>query len=142
MKNEKRYLKREEMENFGSIITVKKSLFTDQSHDYCLGNLMNFPGHGVFDAHWGKVDVTPEEADAHNAALDKAFIAGLDANCEIGMMGTFYYDGKKNIVHTFNGTLVAAARVVGKTITFVRGGKLFRGRLQKNADCFNFKRIK
>lgn len=36
----------------------------------------------------------------------------------------------------------ATARVVGKTITFVRGGKLFRGRLQKDADCFNFKWIK
>ena len=103
---------------------------------------MAFPEHGVFDAHWGKVDVTPEEATAHNAALDKAFIAGLDTNCEIGMMGTFYYNQTKREVHTFNGTVVAPARVVGKTSTFVRGGKVFRGRLQKDADCFNFKRIK
>lgn len=143
MKNqEPKYLKREELENFGSIITVKPSLFPNQAEGLCLGNLMVFPSKGVYDAHWGKVDVTPDEAKAHNDALDKAYIAGLDANCLVGQCGTFYYSDEKKIVHTFNGTLVAQARRSGQTVTFVRNGKLFRGRLHKDHDCFNFKRIK
>ena len=142
MKNQNTGLKREDLENFGSVITVKKSLFQDQGHEYCLGHLINFTGHGVFDAHFGKVDVTPEEVAVHNSSLDYIFIKGLDANCEVGQGGTFYYDEKKHIVQTFCGTIFATAKVSGKSITFERGGKLYRGRLQKNADCFNFKRIK
>ncbi len=71
----------------GSLIT-----FQPQGGDkeQCLGYLMHFQGHGVYEPTFGKVDVTPSEADAHNAALSGAEIQGLDANCRIGMGGTFY----------------------------------------------------
>lgn len=50
----------------GSLITfLPKGCDKEQ----CLGYLMHFKGHGVYEPTFGKVDVTPQEADAHNAAL-------------------------------------------------------------------------
>jgi hypothetical protein len=126
---------REEMKYLGeSIITIG----TDRD---CLGDLIHFDGRGTYDAHYGKVDVTKEEADVHNKALDEARLTGLDKNCEIKQGGTFYYH-PKNGVTTFLGTKVANAYVSGNTITFIRAGKTYRGKLQKEADCFNFRRVK
>jgi len=107
-----------------------------------VGYLFNFQGHGIFSPD-GKVEVTAEQVDTHNRLLADAEIKGLDDNCQVGQRGTFYY--VKGQVTTFTGNVVASpslVRVNGKSITFQRGTRLFRGTLQKDADCFNFKRIK
>jgi hypothetical protein len=122
------------LENLGSLITYKDG----DGQDVCLGYLFDFSGHGHFSPD-GKVEITAEDAKAHNAALDAAELEGLDKNCEIGQRGTFYLI--KGNVQTWIGTLVAAARVNGTSVTFSRKGKTYRGRTQKDADCFNFKRI-
>ena len=49
------------LENLGSLIIYK-----DEGKDRCLGYLMDFKDHGVYDATFGKVDVTPEQAKIHN----------------------------------------------------------------------------
>jgi hypothetical protein len=119
-------------ENLGSLITIANT-------NNCLGYLMNFSGHGIFDASLGKVDITPEQADIHNRLFDQAMIKGLDT-CQIGQCGTFYWGG--NCVKTFMGTVVSyAVTHAGQSVTFKVKEKTFRGRLQKDADCFNFKRI-
>jgi hypothetical protein len=105
---------------------------------------MDFKDKGIFDATLGKVEVTPEEANIHNAALDKALIEGLDNQCQVGQMGTFYFDKNKNLVHTWSGTPVSDKvhlSAGGKRLTFLRNGKQYRGILRRDADSFNFKRI-
>lgn len=118
-------------------------LLTDDGH--CVGYLFNFTGNGIFSPD-GKVEVTQEQVDKHNTLLAEAEIKGLDECCEVGQHGTFYYVNGR--VQTFTGVIVAEGSKVrqsGQVITFSRnvGGikKVFRGRLQKNADCFNFKRV-
>lgn len=147
---------REQMENFGSLITIKGT-------NTCLGDLLHANGQGTFDPEYGLVDVTKDEADAHNKALDKAKLEGLDKNCEIGQGSFFYYNearsDKPAQVTTFLGTVVTND-VVAKpaktiqphrfnkthywTITFRRAGKTYRGRLGNgvgSGNAFNFKRI-
>jgi hypothetical protein len=106
-----------------------------------LGYLFNFQGHGTFSPD-GKVDIKPEEVDAHNRELSKAEINELDQNCQVGQHGTLYFVNGK--VQTFIGTEVASKDFIwknGASIKFVRNGKKYLGRLQKNAVCFNFRRI-
>jgi hypothetical protein len=120
--------------NRGGLMTT-----TVDDKEVCLGYMMNF-GLGIFTPD-SKVDVTPAEMEAHNTALANAEIQGLDEHCQVGQMGTFYYIG--GIVKTFTGVVVSnEVKRNGKSITFYRKGKQFRGILQKDADCFNFKRIK
>ena len=103
-----------------------------------LGYLFDFPGRGVFSPD-DKVEVTPEQAEKHNAILSQAEIDGLD-NCQIGQWGTFYY--VNNQVRTWVGQVVSdTIWRNGNGIKFEYKDKMFRGRLQKNADYFNFKRI-
>jgi hypothetical protein len=127
------------LENLGSLITYK-----DGDQDRCLGYLMNFPGHGVYDASLGKMNVTPEEADIHNRLLDEALLHGLDENCQVGQGGTFYvgkHEGR-TAVKSFIGTLVSAdVSVNGRSVTFRRNGKTFRGRLSKQHNLFHFRRV-
>jgi len=107
---------------------------------------MHFAGHGVYDPKFGRVDVTPEEANAHNKALDLAMIEGMDVNCQVGQGAYAYYVSGR--VSTFNGTLIADApqvRITGETahtITFNRKGKVYRGRLSEEGEAFNFRRVK
>ena len=123
-----------QLENKGSLITIAGT-------NQCLGYLMNFTGHGIFDANLGKLDLTPDEVKIHNDLLDKAMLEGLD-KCSIGQGGTFYFFPHKRTVGTFMGTLVSEkVHLSGKVITFFRNGHQYRGRLQKEAECFNFKRI-
>lgn len=110
-------------------------LMTDDGH--CLGYLFEFPGRGIYSPE-GKVDVTKAEADAHNRLLDEMLVKGLDENCQVGQYGTFYLKGDKVI--TWMGMFVAPAIRHGNSVTFTRNGKTYRGRLQKDADCFNFRR--
>ena len=134
----KKLLKREDLENFGSIITLKGT-------DECLGDLMYFDDeHGCFCPASGKVPVTREEAKAHNAALDKARLKGLDENCEVGQGGFFYIMGchPKLEVKTFSGALVSNdVSLSGKRLTFRRKGKVFRGGLRETESAFNFRRV-
>lgn len=128
---------RDQLENFGSVITFQGS--TD-----CLGSLMHFQGHGVFDPTHGLVPVTPEEADQHNAALDLAIVKGLEENCEVGMKGTAYltHDAKGAWkVRTFTGLDMAeTVRIIGRAITFTHKGMTFRGQRRKDCDLFTFRR--
>jgi hypothetical protein len=116
----------------------------DGNEDRCLGYLMNFSGHGVYDASLGKVEVTPEQADTHNRLLDEALLKGLDENCQVGQGGSFYvgrHEGR-TVVRTFLGTLVSAdVSVNGRSLTFRRNAKTFRGRLSKQHDLFHFRRV-
>ena len=92
----------------------------------------------------GVVHISPEAAAAHNAALAQAEIDGLDTNCEVGQYGAFYLNRKRKEIKTFTGQIVAPSqnvRIHGQVITFTRKNKTFRGRLMKDADCFNFRRI-
>jgi hypothetical protein len=116
-----------------------EGLFVDEDTNSCIGYLIDFKGHGVFSPD-GKIEISPEDAKKHNDILSQAELKGLDENCKIGLGGTFYYvDGQ---VQTFIGTRVDESVIVnGKSITFSRQGKRYRGRLQNDAQCFNFKRI-
>lgn len=109
----------------------------------CLGYVFVADSYGAF-APDGRVEITAETADAHNRILSRGEIAGLDT-CEVGQCGTLYA-GKRDgrmVVHTWIGELVSAdTSVSGRILTFRRNGKVFRGRLCKDAGCFNFRRIK
>jgi hypothetical protein len=122
------------LENIGSLITIAET-------NTCLGYLLDFAGRGVFSPD-GKVEITKEQADTHNRLLAEAEIAGLD-RCEIGQWGTFYWSPQKGVT-TWTGVKVAnyTLNQSQTVLTFRRGEKVFRGRLKKDADCFNFKRIK
>jgi hypothetical protein len=127
------------LKNLGSLITVTGG----DGHEHCLGYLIDFKGHGIFSPN-GKVDITKEQMDAHNKALEEGELKGLDEGCKVGQCGTFYYIN--GTVQTFLGTKVNETIRLGgsnkrRTITFTRKGKTFRGILRKDADCFNFKRI-
>jgi len=124
------------LENKGSLITYKD---TDGS-DRCLGNLMHFEGHGTYDPSLGQVDVTKEDADKHNTALDTALIEGLKG-CKVGQ-GNFFYLGHSPLsVRTFTGIEVTRSVTVnGTSVTFIVFNMTFKGRTKKGYDCFNFTR--
>jgi len=106
-----------------------------------LGYIFNFAGKGAFSPD-GKVEIPPDLIAAHNRALSEAEVKGLDENCQVGQGGTFYFVGGR--VTTWHGHLVSDGVYLspsGKWITFTRGGRQYRARLQKDADCFNFRRI-
>jgi hypothetical protein len=124
----------------GSLITY---LSEGGDKEQCLGYLMHFEGHGVYEPTFGRVDVTPQEADAHNAALSRAEIEGLDNNCRIGMGGAFYLGASngKSTVRTFIGDIVAEdVAVKGDGVTFHRKGMTFRGR-KRDDELLFFKRV-
>lgn len=123
------------------MIRNDNGLWVDENNR-CVGYLFNFDGRGIFSPD-GKVDISKADAEIHNKLLSEGEVLGLDQNCKIGMSGTFYYNRIKGQVTTFMGDLVSTlVRVNGKSIIFHRGEKIFRGVLPKDADCFNFKRIK
>ena len=126
------------LENLGSLITYKPE---GDIKPVCLGFLMDFKEKGIFEAYFGKVDVTKAQADIHNRLLAEGQLKGLDENCEIGMEGDFYINREKKEVVTFLGGFVALAEINGLTVTFRRKGKVFRGRLAKHEDVFRFRRI-
>jgi hypothetical protein len=104
-----------------------------------VGYLMVFSGHGIY-APTGKIDVTPEVAKTHNDLLSQAELLGLDNNCKVGQEGIFYYVDRQ--IKTWTGTVVSTdVAVDGTSITFKRNGKIFRGQLKNDMDCFTFKRI-
>lgn len=116
------------------------SLLTTEGRAY--GYLFSFSGHGVFSPD-GKTEFTAEQAEAHNRALSEAELLSLDQNCQVGQGGTFYYTNGS--VRTWTGTIVSETILRsgrnGRSITFKRNGKTYRGILRKDADCFNFRRV-
>ncbi len=117
----------------------------------CLGYLWAPEGHdGVYDPTYGKVNVSREDANTHNAELSKALVNGLDT-CAIGQWGSFYFNDDKKAVNTFTGEVVAhrdnvsIKAVPGKLgkfiITFAYNGRVFRGEWSRNSDLFHFERI-
>jgi hypothetical protein len=135
---------RKNLLHLGSLITYKSP---DGLEENCLGDIMVFEGHGAFDPTLGRVDVTKEEAELHNKALSDARLKGLDENCQIGQGNFAYLSGKAGNyrVQDFIGAQLndvdKPPHVSGKTVTFERKGKKFRGRLQKDGDNFNYRRI-
>jgi len=139
-----------EFENLGSLITYKEG-----EQDCCLGYLVNFKEHGVFDASFGRVDIAVEHVDPHNQALDKATIEGLDERCEIGQGGSFYVrmpnkgSTQGSQIRTFCGAVIADNVQFSKNptgakhvlVSFRRNGKLFRGTWKTDTDLFNFRRV-
>jgi hypothetical protein len=126
-----------QFEHRGSLITYKSA-----GQDACLGYLYHFEGHGVYDAYFGRVDVSPVDAETHNRCLQQAELEGLDQHCRIGQGGTFYYRSDANKVQTFTGELVSSdVTRRGASVTFRRRGKAFRGRLRQDGDAFHFRRV-
>jgi hypothetical protein len=126
-------------EHVGSLIT-----YEDEGGDRCLGYLVCFEGHGVYDPSFGRVEVTRENADIHNRLLDAAMLEGLDQNCEIGMGGSFYVGKQEGrlVIKTFLGALVSSdCTQNGNSVTFVRAGNSYRGRMSHEHDLFNFRRV-
>lgn len=125
-----------QLENLGSMITFKLD-----GKDRCLGYLWHAEEHGTYDATYGRVDVSKEDAAAHNAAFDKANVEGLDNQCEIGQGSIFYVGRNKDgsyRVSTWIGTVIAenarTSRPGGATIAFERKGRKFFGRLRRTSD--------
>lgn len=118
-------------------------VYDDNGETRRLGYLFNFSGHGVFDAFLGNVDISPDDVDRHNGLLDECLLLGLDQSCKVGQGGTFYWSDKPLLVKTFLGTLVSdRVEKTGRNITFYRKRMTFRGREQRDADCFNFRRVR
>lgn len=121
-----------------------------------VGYLIDFAGRGIYSPD-GKTDVSAEDAKRHNELLDKGLLDGL-ARCQIGQYGTFYLKRTQErtgilagargwLVTTWLGTLVSErVRTNGNSITFLypmadgTWGR-FQGRMRKDADCFNFRRV-
>jgi len=128
-------------------ILHRGSLMThaDDGRERCFGYLLGFPGHGIFEPTFGKLEVSSQEAKTHNELLSKGEIIGLDQNCAFGMCGSFYAKRKDGhtIVTTWLGEEVSRdVQVRGNVITFNRKGMMFRGRLHQDGDWFHFKRIR
>jgi hypothetical protein len=120
-----------------------QSIITIGDGPECLGDLMHFKGRGTYDPTLGLVDVTKEEAEVHNKALDIARLEGMDKNCEIGQ-GSFAYLCRNMGVTTFIGTKIAdyTLNPAQTHVTFCRAGKTYKGRLSSKTDAFNFRRVK
>jgi hypothetical protein len=128
-----------EILNRGSLLTHR-----DRGRERCFGYLMDFPGHGVFEPTFGKLEVTAQEARTHNQLLSRGEIEGLDNNCAVGMGGIFYTrkTGGRTVVVTWLGDEVSQeVRIKGNVLTFQRKGMRFRGRLRQGQDYFAFRRI-
>ena len=125
--------------NRGSLLTCR-----DNGRERCFGYLFEFPGHGIFEPTFGKLEVSSEEAKTHNRLLSQGELQGLDQHCAVGMGGMFYtrQAGGQPLVVTWLGEEVSReVRVKGSMLTFRRKGMTFRGRLRREQDAFGFRRI-
>jgi hypothetical protein len=128
-----------EVLNRGSLLT-----YQDSGQERCFGYLFEFPGHGIFEPTFGKLEVSPEEAKTHNQLLSQTEIDGLDRDCAVGLGGLFYSKKAQNriIVVTWLGQEVSQeVQVRDRMLTFTRKGMSFRGRLRQDENCFGFKRV-
>jgi hypothetical protein len=128
-----------EIRHCGSLLT-----YQDKGTERCFGYLFNFPGHGVYEPTFGKLEVTPEEARTHNQLLSRAEVEGLDSNCAVGLGGMFYTrkaEGRPIVVTWLGEEVSREVQVHGQVLSFTRKGMTFRGRLRRGEDCFAFTRI-
>ena len=135
----KRPRKPPEIRHRGSLMT-----WQDHGQERCLGYLVEFPGHGVFEPNFGKLEVTSEETKTHNQLLSQGEIDGLDNHCAVGMGGLFYtrkVDGQIRVMTWLGEEVSRNVQVHGNAITFQRKGMNFRGRLRQHEDAFAFRRI-
>jgi hypothetical protein len=135
----KSHCKPPEVLNRGSLLT-----YLELGQERCFGYLFEFPGHGVFEPTFGKLEVTSEEAKTHNRLLSQGEIDGLDSNCALGMGGSFYtrHQEGRTIVVTWMGEEVSQeVQIKGQVLTFHRRGMAFRGRLRQDEDAFSFRRV-
>src|SRR4051794_15297760 len=86
-----------EILNRGSLMT-----YQDNVAERCFGYMFDFPGQGVFEPTFGKLDVSAENATIHNQCLSQGEIEGLDKNCTVGLGGMFYI--RKDNCHTIVAT--------------------------------------
>lgn len=121
-----------------------------RAEDEPFGHMVTFDGR-VFTPDGEEEGVSPDLVDAHNKALDTAYIAGLDKNCSVGEGGSFYLAGEppRRAVITFSGMLVSTdVNVHRNVVTFRRNGKVFRGPIVPEAlkgtgsVAFNSRRIR
>jgi hypothetical protein len=127
-------------------ILHRGSLMTWQDHgrERCLGYLLEFPGRGIFEPNFGKLEVTSEQAKTHNRLLSQGEIEGLDNHCAVGLGGLFYtrqVDGQTRVMTWLGEEVSRDVRVRGNVITFQRKGMNFRGRLRQQDEAFAFRRI-
>ena len=123
----------------GSLMT-----YLDNGQERCLGYLFEFPGRGIFEPNFGKLEVTSEEAKTHNRLLSQGEIEGLDKHCAVGMGGMFYsrQAGSQTVVGTWLGQEVSRdVQIRGSVLTFRRKGMTFRGRVRRKEDGFGFRCI-
>jgi hypothetical protein len=128
-----------EIRHRGSLMT-----WPDHGQERCFGYLFEFPGHGIFEPNFGKLEVTSEEAKTHNRLLSQGEIEGLDNHCAVGMGGLFYtrkVDGQTRVMTWLGEEVSQNVQVHGNVITFQRKGMGFRGRLRQQEDAFAFRRI-
>jgi hypothetical protein len=123
-----------------------ESIIVFGNENQCLGDLMHFQGHGTFDPYYGRVDVTKEEAEIHNKAFGQARLEGLDKNCKVGQGSSAYLTRNKGTqrceVTDFVGTVISTdVNISTTTITFRRKGMTFRGKMRKDSDNFNYRRV-
>lgn len=125
--------------NRGSLLTYQQA-----GHEYCFGYLFEFPGRGIYEPTFGRLEVTPVEAKIHNQLLSQAEIKGLDENCAVGLGGRFYtrqQDGRTSVVTWLGEEVSREVCIRGSVLTFRRQAMTFRGRLRRHEDVFVFKRI-
>ena len=128
-----------EIRHRGSLMT-----WPNNGQERCFGYLFEFPGHGIFEPNFGKLEVTSEEATTHNRLLSRGEIEGLDQHCAVGMGGLFYtrkVDGQTRVMTWLGEEVSRKVQVHGNVITFQRKGMGFRGRLRQQEDAFAFRRI-
>ena len=130
----------EQLDNVGSIITIKAS-------NTCLGYLMHFNEKGIYDAYYGQVPVSKEDADTHNKELDKAMLEGMNNSCQGEFMPipVYFHKGTKQL-KTFIGTVLQGnvTATIGKVTLekmSPKGLQIWQGKLHKNDDCVTLKRM-
>ena len=134
----------EQLDNVGSLITIKAS-------NTCLGYLMNFKTgiikYETYDASYGQVPVSKEDADTHNKELDKAMLQGMDNACQGESTPIpLYFDKKTKQLTTFIGTVLQGnVTATNGKVTLEKmspkGLQIWQGKTHKNDDCITLKRM-
>lgn len=128
----------------GSLIT-----YTGRSgQDVYLGYLLEHEGEQV-DAAFGRVNVSADDAEKHNAALSAVEIAALRDTFKIGQTCHLYLNEKQQpiTIRTWPGEYVATVASIvttpkRRTLEFVVGKHLFRGHVETGEELVLVERVK
>src|SRR5438093_876964 len=116
----KRKIKAAEIRHRGSLMTYR-----NKGGECCLGYLFEFPGKGIFEPHFGRINVSSAEAKTHNQLLSAGEIQRLDSNCAIALGRRFYLrqHANKLVVSTWLDEVVSRdVQIQGRSIVFRRKG--------------------